>query len=182
MEGDEARTWSRVVMLLDEANESAALRSVEREDCAESEDCADGEEKLICCEARRRLWSPELNRRALESACRYKSEGEGGRSVKGTGEVARSKSSSRAGRIIPASLSVGERCLLDGAGREAEVTAMSACRGRRGCYLGLAVVLLNMFDEPMCGGETFLRETRIKSSGWAGGTGLKEQKTLGAWT
>lgn len=90
MVGDEARMRSRVVMLLEEATESAALRSVEREDCAESEDCADSDGKLICCEARRRLWSPELNRRGLESACRYRSDGEGGRSIKGMGEVARS--------------------------------------------------------------------------------------------
>ena len=68
--GDEARTWSRVVMLLDEATESVALRSVEREDCAESEDCADSDGKLICCEARRRLWASELNRRGLDSAWR----------------------------------------------------------------------------------------------------------------
>lgn len=55
MVGDEARTLSRVVMLLVEATESVGFRSVEREDCAESEDCADSDGDFVCCEARRRL-------------------------------------------------------------------------------------------------------------------------------
>lgn len=75
------------------------------------------------------------------------------------GEVGRSKpASSRAGKIMPASLSVGERCARGGAGREAAVTAMRASRGgserAQAVCVGLAAVL-NMFIELSgCGGGT----------------------------
>ena len=44
----------------------------------------------------------------------------------GTGDVVRSKSASKAGRIMPASLRVGERCPWV-TGREAAATAMASC-------------------------------------------------------
>lgn len=50
--------------------------------------------------------------------------------MRGMGEAARSRSASSAGRIMPASLSVGERCPRGGAGRDAAAeTAMIASRG-----------------------------------------------------
>jgi hypothetical protein len=53
MVGDEAKASSRAAGLLVAASESAMLRSVEREDCAER----DGD--FVCCDARRRLWGAE---------------------------------------------------------------------------------------------------------------------------
>ena len=70
----------------------------------------------------------------------YSSEGEGGRSINGMGEVVRSKSGSKAGRIMPASLRVGERCPW-GTGREAAATAMATYSCVGGSYLSLAAVL-----------------------------------------
>lgn len=79
------------------------LRSVDREDCAESGgDC-------FCCEARRRLWGGKPSLGLWYAS--YRADTEGGRSK--TGEVLRVWSVSKPGRIMPASERVGLRWLVD---------------------------------------------------------------------
>jgi hypothetical protein len=55
--GEEARASSRAIRLLVDMSESAMLRSVEREDCADS----DGDFVCFVNEAWRRLWDAEPN-------------------------------------------------------------------------------------------------------------------------